>query len=78
MGRKAKYTSEQKISTSNDYLSEKKSCKQIASELNMGKRGKVTVFRWAKKYQQYGSCVFEEKKTNGSYTKEFKKQVVEE
>ncbi|MDD6512826.1 MAG: hypothetical protein PUF34_06335 [Sharpea azabuensis] len=37
MGRKAKYTFEQKLKTVQDYLSGKKSAAEIASELDIGK-----------------------------------------
>lgn len=42
MGRKSKYTAEQKIKASQDYLNGTKSAIQIAIQLNMGKNGQNT------------------------------------
>ncbi|MCI6380791.1 hypothetical protein ACTQX5_09160 [Faecalicoccus sp. LCP19S3_E3] len=39
MGRKAKYTKQQKVQACEDYLSGRKTAIQISVELNMGKRG---------------------------------------
>jgi len=78
MGRKAKYSPEQKIQACIDYLSGKKSAIQIASELKMGKHGDNKIRLWAKEYSLYGASHFEEKKKNQSYTKEFKTKVVKE
>lgn len=78
MGRKAKYTFGQKIKASGDYLSGKKSAKEIAQELSMGKRSEVQVRKWAKMYQAHGPDALKEKDHNASYSKEFKRKVVEE
>ncbi|MBQ1899925.1 MAG: transposase [Erysipelotrichaceae bacterium] len=78
MGRKAKYTPEQKVQACEDYLSGKKSAIQIARDLNMGKHGKVRVREWVKKYKAYGASAFEETHTNKSYSKQFKEKVVKE
>lgn len=78
MGRKQKYTIEQKIKACKAYLSGKKSVKELAKNLKMGKRGTDLIYRWSKMYKKYGSEVFKPKKHNQSYTEEFKKEVVQE
>ena len=78
MGRKAKYSLEQKLKACEDYLSGRKSAVQIARELNMGKRGRNRVMEWSKKYKAYGASVFEETHTNKSYSKQFKQKAVKE
>ena len=50
MGRKAKYTKEQKVQACVDYLSGRKSAEQIKIELNMGKCGTGLVRKWVKSY----------------------------
>ncbi len=78
MGRKAKYTADQKVQACVDFLSGKKSASEIARELDMGKQGHIRIRLWSRKYQAYGSSVFEETHHNKSYTKEFKEKVVQE
>lgn len=78
MGRKVKYTFEQKVQACEDYLSGRKSAKEIAGDLSMGKNGAVRVWEWAKQYSANGPCIFQERQTNTSYSKELKIQVVEE
>ena len=78
MGRKAKYSTEQKIQACIDYLSGQKSAAQIAHELNMGKCGDAMVRRWIRTYSRHGANSFETKESNASYTKEFKEKVVKE
>ena len=78
MGRKAKYTPEQKVQACEDYLSGRKSAAEIARQLDMGKGGKVRVCNWSTRYKTYGSSVFEETHHNKSYSKEFKEKVVKE
>ena len=78
MGRKAKYTFEQKLKACEDYLSGHKSASVIAEELSMEKRGKAMVRRWAKMYQANGPDILKETAVNSSYSKEFKTKVVEE
>jgi transposase-like protein len=51
MGRKAKYTKEQKVQACEDYLSGRKSAEQIKIELNMGKCGAGLVRKWVNSYQ---------------------------
>jgi transposase-like protein len=78
MSRKSEYSPEEKIKACTEYLSGAKSATDIASKLNMGKNGCGTVRLWAKKYKYYGGGVFHIKPKNGSYSAEFKKNVVEE
>lgn len=78
MGRKAKYSTEQKIQACIEFISSKKSAIQIARELEMGKNGDDKIRFWAKKYTLHGPSCFEQKKHNTSYTKEFKEKVVKE
>lgn len=78
MGRKAKYSLEQKVKACEEYLHGIKSAVVIARELNMGKYGKCRVFEWSKKYKAFGPSAFEDKPRNKSYSKEFKETVVRE
>ena len=78
MGRKAKYTKEQKVKACKDYLSGRKSASKIAIELNMGKRGRDLVREWVKQYKVHGYTVFDNKSTNNRYSKEFKINVINE
>ena len=78
MGRKAKYTYEEKLQACMDYLSRKRSAKEIAENLRMFKNGQKEVRYWVRQYQANGPEILQETKTNKSYTKEFKMQVVEE
>jgi len=78
MGREAKYTYEEKLQACMDYLSGKRSTKEIAENLRMGKGGSNKVLIWVKQYQTNGPEILQETKTNKRYTKEFKLQVVEE
>ena len=78
MGRKVKYTPQQKIHACEDYLTGRKSAVQIARELNMTESGCDRVRRWSKKYKVYGASAFEETHHNKSYSKEFKEMVVKE
>ena len=54
MGRKAKYTFEQKLKAAQDYLSGKKSAADIAFELDMGKHGRGRIRQWSKLYKANG------------------------
>ena len=78
MGRKAKYTYEQKLQACEDYLSGKRSAAEIAERLQMGNRGQVKVRMWARQYITNGPENLQGTKTNKTYTKEFKQQIVEE
>lgn len=76
MGRKAKYTYEQKLQAVHDYMDGTKSATEIARELDMGNRGEAKVRRWAKLYEANGPDSLYPKEKNTSYSKEFKNQVV--
>ena len=78
MGRKAKYTKEQKVQACEDYLNGKKTTRQIAVELNMSKNGSDIVLNWVKSYRANGHSIFDNKSTNNKYSKEFKEMVVQE
>ena len=78
MGRKAKYTVEQKIAVCEAYLSGKSSAKALARSLGLGKGGDIRIREWSRMYKEYGSEVFYPKEHNRSYTEEFKKAVVKE
>ena len=78
MGRKPKYSVEQKVQACEDFLSGRKSAKQIARELGMGKQGCVRIRRLAYMYKKHGSEIFNNKPHNRSYSKEFKEKVVKE
>ena len=73
MGRKTKYTKELKIQIVKRYLSGEGSYESLAKEIGANE---TVVLRWVKKYQASGDTAFDISKTNASYTKEFKIQVV--
>ncbi len=72
---KSRYSTEFKVKISEEYLSGEKSLTEIAKEYNIAD---VTVLRWAKKYEKYGSEVFLQRSSNKKYTKEFKEKCVKE
>lgn len=78
MGRKAKYSKEQKMQACEDYLSGKKTASQIAVELNMSKYGADIVLNWIKSYRANGHVIFNNKSTNNKYSKKFKEMVVQD
>ncbi len=51
MGRKVKYTYEEKLKVCEEYLSGENSAAEIARKLQMGKNGERTVRYWIKQYQ---------------------------
>lgn len=75
---KSSFTSEQKIRACTEYLSCKKSAIQLATELNMGKRGCNRIREWVVKYSAYGSEAFDYVGKYTVYSKEFKERVVKE
>ena len=76
MGRRQKYTVDQKVKACEDYLSGKKSTRTIAKELSMSKNGWRIVYEWICAFKINGAQAFEEKSKNASYSKEFKEKVV--
>ena len=78
MGRKAKYTFEQKLQAVLDYQSGKKSAADIAFELDMGKNGDDRIREWSNLYKANGQEALKPKERNSSYSKEFKDMVVQD
>ena len=78
MGRKAKYTFEQKLQAVLDYQSGKKSAADIALELDMGKRGDDRIREWTNLYKANGPDALNPKEKHSSYSKKFKEQVVQD
>ena len=75
MSRKAKFMPEQKEQAVIDYLKGTKSRVQICEELGISSR---TIQDWALIYNRHGIAGFSKKTRNRSYSKEFKRKVVEE
>lgn len=75
---KSRFSVEQKIRACQEYISGKKSAKQIANEFNLGKQGNIIVRTWARIYQVHGANAFSMVKGNRSYSKELKIMVVNE
>ena len=75
MGRKSKFSKQQKIEICRRYLYGSESVISLAKEINAGKN---TVKKWIRIFKAYGDSAFDEKPANESYTKEFKCKVVEE
>ena len=74
MGRKSKFSKEEKIEICRRYLDGGESVSRLAREINACK---TTVEMWIRTFKSYGDSAFDEKPANESYTKEFKKKVVE-
>ena len=77
MGRKSKYTIEEKKQAVLDYKNGRRGVTQICNDLGLHKSGKV-LYKWIAIYDKYGEVGFLPKPQNKSYSKEFKKMVVEE
>lgn len=78
MGRKLKYTKEQKIWACEQYLNKTLSTLQIATILNMSEYGHDLVLKWSGQYKKYGPAVFDAKLHNKAYTADFKIMVVKD
>ena len=78
MGRKARYTEEQKIKACEEYLSSKKSAIEISKELQLGKSGADKIRLWSKSYQRNGIEGLRPREKNAAYTKEIKFKVIQE
>lgn len=74
MGRKSKFSKEEKIEICRRYLDGSESISRLAKEINVCK---TTLEMWIRSFKSHGDSAFDEKPTNESYTKEFKKKVVE-
>ena len=75
MGRKAKYTPDEKIWAVKEYLDGRMSAENIARALEMGKSGGCMVRRWARQYQLNGEAIFLSSEHNSSYSVQFKEEV---
>lgn len=74
MGRKAKYSKEEKIRACKDYLNGTGSFRSIAGSIGTTKE---VVRRWYLAYRIHGEFAFENNDMNRSYSSEFKYSVVE-
>ena len=77
MGRKSKYTIEEKVQAVQDYKTGKRGTSQICNDLGLCKSGRHLRY-WVHQYDKYGEIAFLPKKSNKAYTKEFKEIVVQE
>ena len=75
MGRKNKYTKETKIKSITEYNKGIKSLSEICNELDCNKRNFLD---WVNMFNVHGEVIFDEKKSNNTYTKDFKEKVVKE
>lgn len=78
MSKKEKCSYEDKIKAVEDYLRGKRTQKQIAVDLGLGKRGRSTVGLWVRKYQEAGPDALLPSLSKKVYSNEFKEQVVME
>ena len=76
MGRKSRFTIEEKVQAVLDYKEGKRGSTQICNDLGLHKSGK-DLYRWVYKYDKYGESAFLPRKRNQKYTKEFKEMVVQ-
>ena len=79
MGRKCKYSPEDKIQAAKDYLSGRKSTKEICNDLGIRyNSNKGNIIRiWARNYQELGETSFYDKPRNKSYSSKLKIEAVE-
>ena len=77
MGRKSKYSIEEKLQAVLDYKKGKRGVTQICTDLGLNQSG-VCLRRWVKQYDKYGEIAFHHKERNKAYSKEFKEIVVNE
>lgn len=75
MGRKSKYTIEQKIEAVEDYKSGKRGTRKICNDLNMRE---ITLCKWNVIYDDYGEDGFQPSLRNKRYSKELKECAVED
>lgn len=75
MGRKSKYTIEQKVEAVKDYKSGKRGISQICHDLRLCKSGK-DLYRWVALYDEYGEIGFLPKRRNKTYAKELKEEAI--
>lgn len=77
MGRKSKYTVEQKVEAVLDYKSGKRGKTQICHDLKLCQSGK-TLYKWITIFEDYGEIGFLPKQRNKSYSKELKEAAINE
>ena len=77
MGRKSKYSPEEKLQAVLDYKNGKRGIIQICNDLGLHKSG-TNFYGWIANYDKYGEACFLPKRENKSYSKEFKEKVVKE
>ena len=77
MGRKAKYSKELKLEIIKRYL-KGESATALANEYDMTTSMNSYIITWVHKYEKLGESAFDESTTNKSYSKEFKKRVIQE
>ncbi len=77
MGRKSKYTIEEKVQAVLDYKSGKRGVSQICNDLGIHKVG-TDLYHWVDVYDKYGEVGLLPKDRNQTYSKEFKMKVVQE
>lgn len=77
MGRKSKYTIEEKVEAVLDYKSGKRGKAQICNDLGIN-HSRIDLYRWIQKYDKYGEEAFYPKRRNASYTQEFKEKIARE
>jgi transposase-like protein len=73
MGRKAKFSKEEKIKACKDYLSGKGNFSSIAKNIGADR---VSVRDWYLGYKEHGEEAFDHSPENRSYSKEFKQSIV--
>ena len=78
MSRRRVYAKEVKLKACEDYLSGRKSIREINEEIAPGKCLIENIRHWIKAYRAKGPEVFDGRPNNRSYTKEFKEKVVKE
>ena len=77
MGRKRKYTIEEKIQAVLDYKKGIRGKAQRCNDLGLVRSG-TDLYRWVKQYDKQGEIIFYPKERNKEYSKEFKERVVKE
>lgn len=77
MGRKNKYTVEEKVQAILDYKNGIRGKAQICNDLGLSKSGEV-FYRWLRKYDKYGESAFYPKERNKSYSKELKEKIIQD
>lgn len=77
MGRKSKYTTEEKVQAVLDFKNGIRGKTQICNDLGLNQSG-MDLYRWIKQYDKYGEIVFHHKERNKEYSKDFKEMIIQE